>query len=45
VSTPCRFVPEVRASRAAWLARYLDEREPTLLDFAQMAATLAQRPD
>ena len=35
--------PKFEAAARRWLARYLDEQSPTLLDFAQMAATLAER--
>jgi hypothetical protein len=35
--------PKFEAAARRWLGRYLDERRPCLLDFAQMAATLAQR--
>jgi hypothetical protein len=35
--------PKFQAAARRWLGRYLEEESPTLLDFAQMAATLAQR--
>lgn len=35
--------PKFEAAAKRWLGRYLEERSPTLLDFAQMAASLAQR--
>jgi hypothetical protein len=35
--------PKFEAAARRWLDRYLEEQSPTLLDFAHMAATLAQR--
>jgi hypothetical protein len=35
--------PKFEAAARRWLGRYLEEQSRTLLDFAQMAATLAQR--
>ncbi len=36
--------PKYEAAARRWLGRYLDERSPSLLDFAQMAARLTERP-
>lgn len=36
--------PKYEAAARRWLRRYLDERSPTPLDFAQMAARLTERP-
>ena len=36
--------PKYEAAARRWLGRYLDERSPSLLDFAQMAAKLTERP-
>ena len=36
--------PKYEAAARRWLGRYLVERSPTLLDFAQMAARLTERP-
>jgi hypothetical protein len=35
--------PKFEAAARRWLGRYLEEQSPSLLDFAQMAASLAQR--
>jgi hypothetical protein len=35
--------PKFETAARRWLDRHLKERSPTLLEFAQMAATLAQR--
>jgi hypothetical protein len=35
--------PKLEAAARRWLGRYLEEQSPSLLDFAHMAATLAQR--
>jgi hypothetical protein len=34
--------PKFEAAARRWLGRYLEEQSPSLLDFAQMAASLAQ---
>jgi hypothetical protein len=36
--------PKFQPAARRWLARYLEEQSPSLLDFAQMAARLAERP-
>jgi hypothetical protein len=35
--------PKFEAAARKWLGRYLEESSPRLLDFAQMAAALAER--
>jgi hypothetical protein len=37
--------PKYEAAAMKWLRRYLDEKEPTLRNLAEMVRTLAARPE